>query len=265
MANETSKKEEISKAIDALVDEQLGKETPAAAKAEAAEKAMPASQDENGGKDKMHSGSPYSDKQSAGEADKKKKEVKKSEDESEEDEVEKAKAEKKDEDCDDDKKMDLKKKGMKKSHDLGDLADDEVELVKAWREEKSREAEEITKARPALDAEVLTKAVSDAINKAVDPLKKALEAKDGKIEELEKSIKKLASQPAYDKRSLSSLEPIEKGGSEEQTITKSKVTDKMLELQMQGKGVRSNHIAEFEATGNISDPGIKKLVMEQFK
>lgn len=266
MANkvDAAKQEELSKAIDAIVDEQLGKEAPAP-KTEEVEKAMPKTMDENGGKDKIKSGTPYSEggnKKSPEDEGSHTKKMKKAEDETPAAEnVEKAKEEK--DEKDEDKKT---KKAYKSVEALGDLSDEEIELVKAWREEKALEekAETVEKSQAAPSTESLTKAITDAITSAVEPLKKAIEAKDNQIQELEKNFKKLASQPAYDKRSLSTLEPIEKSGNE-QTISKAQVLNKMLDLQMQGKGVRSNHITEFETTGNISDPGIKRLVMDSFK
>lgn len=269
-----AKKEEISKAIDAVIDEQLGTEG-SKEKTDEVAKAMPVAMDENGGKDKIKSGSPFSEgnKKSpenegshSEEAGKEKSKVKKSEETSPEaEEVEKAKAEKKDEEKNekDDDKDDKKKKMMKSYEEVGELTSEEIELVKAWRaESQEEEKEEVQK---SMGAESLTKAISEAVSSALEPMKKALEAKDEQIETLKKSVEKLSSQPAYDKRSLSTLETIEKGGEETPTISKSQILEKMLDLQMQGKGVKSQHVAEFEATNNISNPEIKQLVMGSFK
>ena len=55
-----SKQDEIKKAIDEVVDKVLGEESKP--EPEDVEKAMPASMPENGGKDNIKSGSPFSDK-----------------------------------------------------------------------------------------------------------------------------------------------------------------------------------------------------------
>lgn len=281
-------KEDIKQVIDKMVDEHL-------------EKAMPSDLEENGGGDKIRSGSPFTEKGSgskgggesgaeAAGSQKKgdpmsqsepsektgedhKKKMKKSEDEtSEEDEVAKAKESAKEEakekheegESKAEEKKEEKAKMKKAMEELGELDDEEIELVKAWREEKAAEEEEVSKslnATPAFDPEVLSKAISDA----VAPLQGKIAEDKEIIKSLTEKVEKLASQPAYDKRSLSGLEPIEKGGDSETEISKSQVLDKMLDLQREGKGVRSNHITEFEATQNISDPSIRKLVMDQFK
>lgn len=266
------KKEDIAKAIETLVEQTLNK-------------AMPTSVPANGGKDEIKSGTPHSEKESDGvkkevkksaeeeaadlEKAKKEKEDKEKKEKAEKDEMEKSKKESDEKDKEKkDEKKEMPFKMKKAMEELSELSDEEIELVKAWREEKAAEQEEVTKSQTSglVDHSVLAKAISDAVSASVEPLRKALEAKEAKVEELEKSIKKIASQPAYDRRSISTLETVEKsGGSEPQDISKAQVLDKMLELQMSGKGVRSTHIAEFESTNNISNPEIKKLVMESFK
>lgn len=85
------------------------------------------------------------------------------------------------------------------------------------------------------------------------------------IKSLSVEVKKLSTQPAHGRQSVDSLETIEKSGSSEVTISKSQVLDTMLELQKAGKGINSRHIAEFEATKNLSNPQVKALVMEETK
>jgi hypothetical protein len=181
---------------------------------------MPKTLPENGGDDKIKSGTPFSEKPSDG-----------------------------------------KKKKMKKSiEELSEhLSDDELELVQAWREENSEDAEDV-------NVESITKSVNAAVKDQVDTLMKAISDRDETIKTLSEKVEKMASGPAYDKRTVTNLEPLEKGGeSEEPTIKKAQVLDTMLELQKEGKGVRAVHVAEFESTGNISNPHIKSLVMNKLK
>ena len=214
-------------------------------------KAMPENAEANGGQDKIHSGSPMTEEQKAEEAKKAAaaEAESKEKDESKEEEQEEAKK---------------AKKGMKKSiSELADVLDEEeLELIKAWREEEQKE-EQITKAQPA--QEDLAKALTKAVTDAVAPLKKAMEDKDSLIKSLSDKVEKMASQPAYDRRSISNLETVEKSGAATQELSKSQITDKMLGMQIAGKGVTSHHIAEFEATGNISDPLVKSLVFKELK
>lgn len=254
----TKSKEEIQKSIDALVAKAVEKEAtpaveaPAAAPAEAApaadlNKAMPASTPANGGKDEFKSGSPGSEAQNASA----KKDVKKAEDDESEE--------------DDDKEKDKKKAKMKKSIDeLSEILDeDELELVKAWRADQEAEASAPAPTPAAPSAEEITKAVASALNPQIENLKKSIDQKDDLIKSLNDKIDKMSAQPAYSKRSVSSLETLEKGGGEQPTISKSQVLDTMLKMQVDGKGINSVHVAEMEATGNISDPRIKQLVMNE--
>ena len=76
----------------------------------------------------------------------------------------------------------------------------------------------------------------------------------------------MASRPAYDKRSVDSLEPIEKSGdNDSEPISKQKVLDTMLDLQKSDQGVNAYHVAEFEATGNLSNPKVRQFVMDAAK
>lgn len=272
----------IQKAIDEMVDEKLGQSNDV-------EKSMPTSLPENGGGDTYNSGSPHTEpgqgskggsagsmydgdvhagtkegdpiKQSepsekTGEKHKKKS-MKKSEDESKDEKENKV-----------EKSEETKTEKLSKAEqELGDISDEEIELIKAWREEIAAEAEEVAKAQTAPagpSAEDLSKAITEAVTTAVEPLQKKLEKAEEINKSLTEKVEKMASQPAYNKRSIQSLDTLEKSGDAPE-IQKSQVLDKMLELQMSGKGVTSTHIAEFEATGNISDPVIKNKVMEQFK
>lgn len=273
---------EIKKSIEAVVDTILAQPSEEIKKeGENVEKAMPTSLPANGGKDEIRSGSPHSEKQEMM-SDKKKEEAKKAEDADEEDEEEKKKKEKEkmkkaedEEDDEEDKEKEEKsykaKKAMKKSLEaLSEHLDaEELGLIEAWREElatqetvaKSEQAKEIKTA----ESEDLKKSLAKALEDAVAPLKKAIEDKDSAIKNLTDKVEKMASQPAYDRRSISTLEPLEKSGAATQEITKSQIVDKMLELQLAGKGVTSHHIAEFEATRNISNQHVKELVFKQFK
>jgi len=268
-------KEEIKKSIDELVDKALSAESNSeVAATEEVEKSVNQDTDRpsNGGKDAIKSGTPQTEKQDA--------KVKKSEDEEASDAVEKSNdqdEDDKDEDKDDkkkDKKSDKKddkddkndkKKAMFKSEngdeEIMQLDEDEVELLKAWRKSNEEAEEEVEKASfPS--GEELTKSIASAL----EPLQKGMKERDDLIKGLQDKIEKMASQPAYSKRSLDSLEPIEKGGHQAtETISKSQTLNKMLELQQAGKGVSSVHIAEFEATNNISDQNIKNLVKQSFK
>jgi hypothetical protein len=260
-------KEEIQKSIETLVDAALEKGLNNEA--------------QNGGNDEIKSGSPKTEEMKMSEEaeEKKKKDdmekakAKKSEDNDADDkkkdedkkEMEKAmkKAEdEKEEDKEDDKKDEAEKakkakKSMKKSlQDLSSVLDEEeLELIKAWRSEQAEE-ENVVK------SEDIAKAVSDITSAQVDELRKSMNAQNDLIKSMSEQIKKLSSQPAHDKRSIDTLETLAKSGTQESaTITKSQVLDVMLDLQKSGKGVTSHHVAEFEATGNISNGQIKALVM----
>jgi hypothetical protein len=261
-------KEEIQKSIETLVDAALEKGLNNEA--------------QNGGNDEIKSGSPKTEEMKMSEEaeEKKKKDdmekakAKKSEDndaddkkkEDEKKEMEKAMKKADDDKKDEDKKEDDKdeaekakkaKKSMKKSlQDLSSVLDEEeLELIKAWRSEQAEE-ENVVK------SEDIAKAVSDITSAQVDELRKSMNAQNDLIKSMSEQIKKLSSQPAHDKRSIDTLETLAKSGTQESaTITKSQVLDVMLDLQKSGKGVTSHHVAEFEATGNISNGQIKALVM----
>lgn len=265
-------KEQIQKSIEKVVDEILAKPTETKTEEGKVEKAMPTSVSANGGEDKIRSGSPNCEEQAA--MDKKKEEAKKAEDDKEDDEDEKKKKEKmkkaeddkEDKDEDKDDKKDMKKKMKKSIEELSaHLDDEELELVKAWREETSKE-EPIVKAAPVVEEkkEDLAKSLAKVLEEQIAPLKKAIEDKDAALKGLTEKVEKMASQPAYDRRSISNLETLEKSGATQaQEVSKSQVLEKMLELQLAGKGVTSHHIGEFEATKNISDPRVRELVFKE--
>jgi hypothetical protein len=246
-------KQEIQETIETLVDDALEKGLNNEA--------------QNGGKDEIKSGSPKTEEMKLSEAAAKKKEeddkaekAKKSEEDEKKkkDEMEKASACKEDEKEDKDEEKMEKKKSMKKSiEELSDiLEEDELELVKAWRAEQEEET--------VVKSEDIAKAVSDITSAQVEELKKSMNAQNDLIKSLSEQIKKLSSQPAYDKRSIDTLETLAKSGTQDSvTISKSQVLDTMLDLQKSGKGVTSHHVAEFEATGNISNGQIKALVMSE--
>lgn len=262
-----NKQDEIKKSIDNVVDQILN-----------IEKSMPISLDANGGQDKICSGTPLQTEAELKAA--KEDEAKKAKEKSDEESVAKAKEDKKEDDEDEDEEDDEKKNSkkdskkddkklafMKKSvEELASVLDEEeLELIKAWREQPAEE--EIAKSKTA-ESEISDKSedLKKALADIVAPIQKAMSEKDDLIKSLGDKIEKMASQPAYDRRSISTLEALEKSGSQEsQTISKKQVTDKMLELQIAGKGVTSHHIGEFEATGNISDAMVKSLVFKELK
>jgi len=263
------KDEQLKKAISKVVDEVLGTEPSEENGEEEINKAMPASMDENGGKDKIKSGTPYSDKQKMKKA--------KKEEEEEESEEKKAKMKKSDDEEKPEEEKVTKSEGeettteeeapeettkvAKSIEELTEVLDeDELELIKAWRADKEAPEENVeTEIK-----EEITKAKKAEETKEYEDLKKAYSEQSDLIKSLSEKIDKMASQPAYDKRSIENLETIEKSQPEEK-ISKSQVLDKMLELQQTNKGVRAVHISEFEATNNISDPAIKKMVMDSLK
>lgn len=282
---------DIKKSVEETVNQILSADTAAAnggatqaiadptAQSADAAKAMPASSAANGGEDKIRSGSPMSEEQKAEEA--KKAQAAKDEKEKkekEEDEAKKAMAEKESKEKESKEKEAKEaacKSKMKKSIDeLKDHLDaDELELIKAWREEsekeavaKSQEAPAAAQAPAAPTMEQITEVLKKAVSEGTADLRKALDEKDTLIKGLNDKIEKMASQPAYDRRSISNLETLEKSGaSGNGELTKSQVLDKMLELQAAGKGVTSHHIAEFEATRNISDPTVRGIVFRELK
>jgi hypothetical protein len=276
--------EEILKSIDAIIDETLGTEEQPAeeAKEEVAksEESKDTDKDANGGKDKIKSGSPMSAEQAE------KAKAKKSEDEKEEDEEDEKEESKKSEEkeadlqkadkeamkklADKEAKEEVKehekekhKKSMKKSiEELSQVLDsEELELIKAWREESEQAEKEASTD--------VAKSVVQAVSAQIEDLKKAFDArlneKDSLIKSMSDEIKKLSSQPAHSGQAVSTLETLEKGGSSETTLSKSQVLDTMLDLQKAGKGITSQHIAEFEVTKNLSNPAVRALVMEEAK
>lgn len=151
----------------------------------------------------------------------------------------------------------------KEDQGIGQLSAEETELVKAWRAQKEEAVEEKISKSQENDEKV--EEIKKAAIEQTESLQKALTEQSEIIKSLTDKVEKMASQPAYDKRSLDRLEPIEKGGNEPTKLSKSQISNRMLELQMAGKDVTSKDIAEFEATNNVSNPAIKKLVMDSFK
>lgn len=284
--------EEILKSLDAIIDETIGtdevageKTAPAAEAVAKSEESKDTNKQANGGEDKIKSGSPMTEEQKAEEAkkakEKKDKEEKEAKEKAMKEEAEKSaqaeadlkksadkdaddkKGKKESEDKDED---DKKSKKMKKSLEelaAAGLDSDELELIKAWREENAEEEDEV---QGSAD---IAKAVSQAVGAQIEDLKKSFEQKmsekDDMIKSLSAEVKKLSTQPAHGKQSVDSLETIEKSGASNTEISKAQVLDTMLELQKAGKGINSRHIAEFEATRNLSNPQVKALVMEETK
>lgn len=183
--------------------------------------------------------------------------MKKSDDEDEDDEDEKEEKnekdpkKKKDSKKNDKDKDDKKPAFMKKSEDeIGELSEEEQDLIKAWR---------------ASAGEPITEEVAKSEDKSED-LKKALETEKTEKEELKKAItqqsdliksltdkvEKMAAQPAYDKRSVSTLEVIEKTENENsQSVTKPQVLNALLELQRVGQAT-SFDVSKYESTNQLS-------------
>lgn len=282
--------EEILKSLDAIIDETMGSDEVAGETAPAAETVAKSAEEKknenkqaNGGEDKIKSGSPMSEEQKAEEAkkakEKKEKEEKEAKEKAMKEEAEKsaqAEADLKksaDKDADDKKgkkesedEDDKKSKKMKKSLEelaAAGLDADELELIKAWRAENEEE-EEVQESSADI-----AKSVAQAVGAQLEEMKKSfdekLSAKDDMIKSLSAEVKKLSTQPAHGKQSIDSLETIEKSGASNTEISKAQVLDTMLELQKAGKGINSRHIAEFEATKNLSNPQVKALVMEETK
>lgn len=268
---ENQKQDEIKKSIDSVVDQILSNEKT--------EKSMPTSLDANGGQDKIRSGTPLMSEEEL-KAKKEKEDKEKAEKAQAEaanaDPVAKAQKEKEDKEKEDKEKKDKDDKKpafMKKSvEELASLLDEEeLELIKAWREQPA-ETENLGKSQTAAAQEAPAADRGEDLKKALGellaPLQKAINEKDDLIKAMGEKIEKMASQPAYDRRSISTLETLEKSGNTGDSsapISKKQVTDKMLDMQVAGKGVTSHHISEFEATGNISDPIVKSLVFKELK
>lgn len=274
--------EEILKSLDAIIDETIGtdevageKTAPAAETVAKSEESKDTNKQANGGDDKIKSGSPMTEEQKAEEAkkakEKKDKEEKEAKEKAMKEQAEKSaqeeadlkKGAKESEDKDaDDKKAKKMKKSLEELAAAGVDAE-ELELIKAWREENAEEEEEV---QGSAD---IAKSVAQAVGAQIEELKKSfdekLSAKDDMIKSLSAEVKKLSTQPAHGKQSVDSLETIEKSGASNTEISKAQVLDTMLELQKSGKGINSRHIAEFEATRNLSNPQVKALVMEETK
>lgn len=181
--------------------------------------------------------------------------AKKSEDEDADDKEKKGKKEKEDKDADD------KMKNMKKSEsetpaeetsEIGKLSDEEVELVKAWRASKDEPAEEIGKSQevaPKQDEEL--KKALDAQKTENESLKKSIEAQSDLIKGLTEKVEKMASQPAYDKKAVTKLEPIEKSQPETEKASKRQVLNALLEMQQAGEAT-SHDISKYESTNQLS-------------
>jgi len=259
------KDETLKKAVNKVVDELLGETKDE----EKVEKAMPATMPENGGKDQIKSGTPYSEKKSDKvkksdeEEEDKETKVEKSEEETKEDKVEKSE-ETTEEDKVEKSETEEETKVQKSIEELSDVLDtDELELIKAWRADQEEVIEDKVEEKVG---EEVAKSMTSPKNEEYEELKKAYSDQTDLIKSLTDKVEKMASQPAYDKKSIETLETIEKSGSEsEETISKAQVLNRMLELQKADKGIRAVHVSEFEATNNISDSAIKKMVMDSFK
>lgn len=267
-------KDELKKSVEEILEElELAQQEESS---EEVEKAMPTKLDANGGEDKIKAGTPMSDKQAekAKKSEEEDSEMEKAEDKMKETAEKEAKEEVKEHEKDMHKKKKMEKseeeaeekveKSQESSEEVQEevieLSQEEVELIKAWREEQEKDSFEKSEEKDKED---------DFIQKAFqsqnEELKKSLEAQNELIKSLSEQVTKLASQPAYDTKAISSLEPIEKAQPEEEVISKAQKLDTLLELQKSGSDVRSTHIAELEATGKISNPSIARLLENELK
>lgn len=210
----------------------------------------------NGGDDSIKSGTPKTETQ---ELMSKKKEMKKSEDETEMTDEEKAKKE--------EEKVEKSEEVVEKSEETpkeevfkGLVAqdDEENELLKAWRENKDAAPEEIELSKSVKEEvkedESLAKALS-AQKEENDELRKSISESNELIKSLTEKVEKMASQPAYDKKSVDSLEPIEK--SEEAPAatkpSKGQVLNALLDLQQEGIA-KSHDVIKYQSTSQLSKP-----------
>lgn len=255
--------EELKKSVEEILEAALkSEETEEETSSEdTVEKAMPMTSVANG---KVQT--PNSESLSTKAAEKKQSEMKKAEEDDKEDEDSK-------EDKMEDKKEKLKKKMKKSLDELAELlTEDELELVKAWREENEEVSqiieESISKSEETISKSSGLEDISSIIESKFESLTKAMSEKDDIIKSLKETVDRIASQPAYDRKSISGLEPVEKsiqGQSSAPEISKDQIADRLLELQLAGENVGSRDVAEFEATNNISNARVKSLVMESFK
>lgn len=182
----------------------------------------------------------------------------------EDDDKESKKKDSKKDDKDKDDKDDKKPNFMKKSEEgtsnesketktedngIGQLSAEEVALVKAWR--ASEDANEpITKAQEPKQDEELKKAL-EAEKTEKEALKKSIEDQSTLIKSLTEKVEKMANQPAYDKKAVTSLEPIEKSQPETEKASKKQVLNALLELQQEGEAT-SHDVSKYEATNQLS-------------
>lgn len=136
---------------------------------------------------------------------------------------------------------------------LGQLSEDEIELVKAWRATSNDEGqpEEITKSveAPAQDQEL--KKALETQTQENQALKKSLEEQSSLIKSLTEKVEKMASQPAYEPKAVTTLEPIEKSEPQTQQASKRQVIDALLTLQQAGEAT-SHDISKYEVTNQLS-------------
>ena len=133
--------------------------------------------------------------------------------------------------------------------------EEENELLKSWRESKNQEPEEIELSKSVKEEskedESLKKALS-AQKEENDALRKSLSEQSDMIKSLTEKVEKMASQPAYDKKSVDSLEPIEKTEEKDVTqISKGQVLNALLELQQEGLA-KSHDVIKYQSTNQLS-------------
>lgn len=155
---------------------------------------------------------------------------------------------------------------------LGNLSKEEVELIQAWRAElanpESVIVEEVTKSVKQDNNEEMIKSLKESFSNEISNLTKSLQAKEDMLKSMSEQLKVLSNQPAYDTKSITSLDIIKKSedNDSEKVIGKKDITNIMLKMQLEGKLPNAGqYISEFEATGNISNERIQKLVFDTIK
>lgn len=124
-------------------------------------------------------------------------------------------------------------------------------------QEEAKKAEELKKSQEAVKkAEELRKAeVTNAVQEAVEPLRKSLE-------EAQALIKSLSGRPQRAK-SITGIEALEKSQDdsvkEPEAFSKSDMADAIFDLA-KSKAIPEDSMYEYEMTGSISDPAVRRVV-----
>ena len=138
---------------------------------------------------------------------------------------------------------------------IGQLSEDEVELIKAWRasSETDEQPQEIVKSQEATETPQDTelKKALETQTKENEALRKSLEDQSNLIKSLTEKVEKMASQPAYEPKAVTKLEPIEKSEPQSPQASKRQVIDALLTLQQAGEAT-SHDISKYEVTNQLS-------------